>query len=80
MLSDGALQAFSAVAGVSAGTLSLFIRTTLLVGFFMWASWCALELLKYHKNYHSENVASLLTKYIQLFFLISVVVALVFIP
>ncbi|MEO8964499.1 MAG: DUF3262 family protein [Gammaproteobacteria bacterium] len=80
MRSDNTLHAFSQAAGISAENLSLFIRTTLLVGFFMWASWCALELMKYHKNHHSENVANLLGKYVQLFFLISIVVALVFIP
>jgi hypothetical protein len=80
MLSDAALQAFSQAAGISAESLNLFIRTSLLVGFFMWASWCALELLKQHKTHQSENIASLLMKYVQVFFLVSIVIALVFIP
>jgi hypothetical protein len=78
MPSDGTLSAFSTAAGISAENLSLFIRTGLLVGFFMWAAWCALELMKYHKVHHSDNIATLLNKYVQLFFLISIVVALVF--
>jgi nitric oxide reductase large subunit len=80
MISEGALQAFSAAAGISASNLSLFTRTCLLSSFFMWASWCALALMKYHKNHHSENIANLLGKYVQLFFLVSIVVVLVFIP
>jgi hypothetical protein len=79
-MTNDVLRAFSDAAGISAGSLSLFIRTTLLVGFFMWASWCALELMKYHKQHDREQIANLLSKYVQLFFLISVVVALVFIP
>ena len=80
MLSDSALQAFSAAAGISAGHLSLSIRTCITSGFFIWAAWCALELMKFHKSTHGDNVASLISKYVQLFFLVSVVVALVFIP
>jgi hypothetical protein len=80
MLSDSALQAFSVAAGISADHLSLSIRTSLLSGFFIWTAWCALELMKYHKSHHSDHIASLLGKYVQLFFLVSIVVTLVFIP
>ncbi len=80
MLSDSVLQAFSDSAGISASHLNLVTRTCLLSGFLIWASWCALELMKYYKSHHSGNVASLFGKYIQLFFLISVIIALVFIP
>jgi hypothetical protein len=79
-MTNDALKAFSDAAGLSAGTLSISIRTALLVGFLMWTSWCAIELMKYHKKHDHENIANLLSKYIQLFFLASVVVALVFIP
>jgi uncharacterized protein with PQ loop repeat len=78
MSSSSSLQAFSAASGVSADSLSLCIRTSLLVGFFMWAAWCVLILMKYHKAHNSENISTLLTNYVQLFFLVSVVVALVF--
>jgi hypothetical protein len=79
MSNSNSLQAFAAAAGVSADSLSLFIRTSLLVGFFMWAAWCSLALMKYHKNRNGENIATLLSQYVQIFFLVSVVVALVFI-
>ncbi|MCD6040308.1 MAG: hypothetical protein K0S27_1708 [Gammaproteobacteria bacterium] len=80
MLNDSTLQAFSDAAGISASGLSLSIRTCLLSSFLMWASWCALELMKYHKSHHDAHIVNLLSKYIQLFFLISVIIALVFIP
>lgn len=80
MLNDTVLQAFSDAAGISASHLSMFIRTCLLGGFLIWASWCALELMKYYKNHHSGNVVSLFSKYVQLFFLVSIIATLVFIP
>ncbi len=80
MLSDNALRAFSQASSISAIDLNLFIRTALLAGFFMWAAWCAIELMKYHKSHHNENVANLFRRYVQLFFLVSLVVSLVFIP
>jgi len=80
MLSDSTLQAFSDAAGLSASHLSLSIRTCLLGSFLIWASWCALELMKNHKNHPSTTIVSLLGKYVQLFFLVSVVITLVFIP
>ncbi len=80
MLNDGALQAFSNAAGISADTLSIFIRTSLIGGFFLWSAWCALELFKHYKSQQDSNIAHLISKYVQLFFLVSVVIALVFIP
>jgi membrane protein DedA with SNARE-associated domain len=80
MLNDNALQAFSTAAGISAGNLSLFLRTSLLAGFFIWAAWTALALMKFHKKHNTDNIANLLGNYVQLFFLVSVVIALVFIP
>ncbi len=79
MLNDTSLQAFYASSGISANALSLFIRTALLVGFLMWAAWCVLELLKYHKQHRNENISTLLSNYVQVFFLISIMIALVFI-
>lgn len=79
MLNNSPLQAFTQAAGISAESLSIFVRTSLLALFFMWAAWCSLELLKYHKVHRTENIANLLMKYIQVFFLVSVVIALVFI-
>ena len=79
MLNDNVFQAFSAASSVSANYLSLSIRTCLLSSFLMWAAWCALELMKHYKNHSTENIAGLLGKYVQLFFIISVAVALTFI-
>jgi len=79
MSNDNALEAFSQAAGISNVDLSLFIRTGLLVGFIMWSAWTALELLKFHKRNSQDNVSRLLSNYIQLFFLITMVIALVFI-
>jgi hypothetical protein len=79
MLNDNAIQAFSNAAGVPSETLSLFIRTSLMGGFFIWAAWCALELFKHYKNQQNDNISHLIGQYVQLFFLISVVTALVFI-
>jgi hypothetical protein len=80
MTNSSSLQAFATAAGISADNLSLFIRTSLLVFFFMWAAWCSLALMKYHKNHNGDNISTLLSNYVQLFFLVSVVVALVFTP
>jgi hypothetical protein len=79
MLSDSALQAFSMTAGLPASHLSLLTRTALLGCFLVWASWCALALLIYHRNRYSEPVVRLLIQYVQLFFLVGVVSALVFV-
>ncbi len=79
MLSDSALQAFSHAAGLSAMSLSLCLRTAFLSGFFIWAAWCVLELMKHYKNHPHASLGDLFNHYIQLFFLISIVVALVFI-
>jgi hypothetical protein len=46
----------------------------------MWAAWTSLELLKYHKKNDSEKISALLNNYIQLFFLVTIIIALVFIP
>jgi hypothetical protein len=80
MSTDNALQAFSNAAGISANDLSLFIRITLLTGMFIWSTWCAIELMKFHKKHRGDNVADLLIDYVQLFFLVSIAIALVFIP
>ena len=80
MLENNATQAFLAAASISALGLSLSIRTMILVGFFIWSTWCALELMKFHKEHYKENISRLLTQYIKLFFLISIIVTLVFIP
>ena len=80
MSNDDALKAFEQAAGITAFDLSLFIRTSLLAGFFLWAAWTALELMKYHKKANSENISVLLRNYIQLFILVTLVIALVFIP
>jgi hypothetical protein len=79
MLSNSALQAFSTTAGISADHLSVLTRTSLLASFLIWASWGALALMRYHRNRYSEPVVSLLIQYVQLFFLVAVVSALVFI-
>lgn len=77
---NNTLQAFSSAAGISAVDLSLAIRTFLLSGFLIWSAWCALELMRFHKEHYKENISRLFNQYTQLFFLISIVVALVFIP
>lgn len=80
MINEAAQKAFSQAASISMSHLSLSIRISLLVFFFIWASWCALALMKYHKSQNSENIAELLNQYVQIFFLLSIVVALVFVP
>jgi len=75
MLTDIAQKAFSSAAGLSSTDLSLFIRTVLLAGFIIWAAWCVLELMKYYKTQPSSNIANLLKDYVQLFVLVSVVIA-----
>jgi hypothetical protein len=80
MPAKSALEAFSAAAGISADNVSIFVRTSVLILFFMWAAWTSLELLKYHKKNDSEKISALLNNYIQLFFLVTIIIALVFIP
>ena len=70
---------FTHAAGVSPAHLSLLIRTTLLSSFLIWAAWCVLALFTYYKSHPSENVSGLLNKYVELFFLISILSAMVFI-
>ena len=79
MITDSALAAFKAAAGISTVSLSVFIRTSLLMGFLLWAAWCVLELMKYYQSQRSENISSLLLDYVKIFFLVSIVVSLVFI-
>lgn len=70
---------FTHATGVSPAYLSLLIRTTLLSSFLIWAAWCVLALFKYYKSHSSENISGLLSQYVELFFLISILSALVFI-
>lgn len=80
MMSGGeALNAFNDAAGISGLDLSLLIRIFILSGFFIWAAWTVIELFKFHKTKTNENISSLLSNFIQLFFLVTVVIALVFI-
>jgi len=79
MLDDDALNAFSNAADISASSLSIFIRTGLLALFFMWAAWVVLELMRDHKKDNNGQISTLLSQYIQLFFLVSILIALVFI-
>jgi Na+-driven multidrug efflux pump len=76
---NGPLEAFATAAGISAYQLSLLLRTTLLAGFFIWAAWCVLQILKYYKQHPNESIATLIQEYTRIFFLISVMIALVFI-
>ncbi len=76
---DSALKAFADNASISPSVLSLLIRIGLLGAFFIWAAWCVLELLKFHKNHAHASVANLLKDYVQVFILISIVISLVFI-
>lgn len=74
------LEAFSIAAGVTAHDFSLLIRIAILAGFLLWSTWCVLDVLKYYKSHPHESIASLFGSYIRIFFLVSVVIALVFIP
>lgn len=74
---NGPMDAFAAGAGILPADLSLLIRTLLLAVFFIWSAWCVIELMKGAKTRH-EHVANLLKNYAQVFFLVSVVIALVF--
>lgn len=78
-MSDDVLKAFANAAGISAFSLSIAIRTGLLVLFLMWAAWVVLELLRDHKKDHLAHVSTLLSQYIQVFFLVSILIALVFV-
>ena len=78
-MSGDVLNAFASAAGISAFSLSMFIRTSLLVLFLMWAAWLVLELLRDHKNENHINISTLLNQYIQVFFLVSILIALVFV-
>ena len=78
MKSNGPLEAFAAAAGILPTDLSILIRTALLAGFFIWSAWCVLEVMKYYKSHPTESIASLLKDYARIFFLVSVVIALVF--
>ena len=73
------LQAFEASSSINASHLSLGIRTLLLMGFLVWASSCVLSLFYYYRTQKTDRISDLLSQYIQLFFLISVIVTLVFI-
>jgi hypothetical protein len=76
---DSALKAFADNASISPSVLSLLIRIGLLGAFFIWATWCVLELLKFYRNHPHASVANLLKDYVQVFILISIVISLVFI-
>lgn len=72
-------KSFADSAGITAASLSLGIRTILLAGFFIWSAWCVLQLMKFHKEHSHQNMTNLLIHYIQLFFLVTLMVGLVFI-
>ncbi len=79
MKGNSPLDAFASAAGVTPTILSVAIRTALLVGFFIWSAWCVLEVMKFYKTQPSESLGNLLKDYAKIFFLVSVVIALVFI-
>jgi len=72
-------EAFENSAGISTSDLSLGIRTILLAGFFIWSAWCVLQLMKFHKEHSTQNIKQLLFNYVQLFFLVTIVIGLVFV-
>lgn len=77
--SSGPLEAFAAAAGISASELSLLIRMAILAGFFIWSAWCLLEVMRFYKSHPTESISGLLKDYARIFFLVSVVIALVFV-
>lgn len=52
-MSDNALAALQASAGVSPDKLSLTIRTLLLVGILVWGAWCLFGQI-HHYHHHQE--------------------------
>jgi hypothetical protein len=72
-------KSFADSAGISAVSLSIGIRTILLASFFIWAAWCVLQLMKFHKEHSRQNIKDLLLNYVQLFFLVTIMIGLVFI-
>lgn len=74
-----ALTLFAEAAGIAPEYLSLIIRTVLLSSFFIWSAWCVMAIMSYYKHHRQDNLSHLFNDYIQLFFLISIMVALVFI-
>lgn len=80
MIHKDSLDAFSTAAGISGLDLSLFIRISILSSFLIWAAWCVLQVLKYYKSHPHVAIANLLGEYARIFFLVSLIVALVFVP
>jgi hypothetical protein len=78
-MNETALQAWEMAAGVSASSASLTIRTVLLVAVLIWAVWCIYGELHYFRH-HGIDFFDALRKNSRILWIVSIAVALVFIP
>ncbi len=76
-LSD-AISAFQTSSGVAASDLSLVIRTFLLACAFAWGLWCVAGLI-HQVRYHDVEFDLIISKVLKIAFILSLMVALVFV-
>lgn len=77
-LTSSALSAFQTASGMSSESISLFIRTFLLIIVFLWAAYVVYGMIHYFK-YHDVEIDLFFQRTFRVLFVVALMVALVYI-